>query len=354
MNDEIHTGALSEKRVAVIGAGPAGMAAAASLAALGIKVDWYEKEEHPGGKLNGYYKLFPGMEPSSVVLDQLADQTNNNKINRIFGHTISEINKEGSRYTIGNGKSTGNPADAVLLTAGFDFFDARLKEEFGYGVYNHVITSTDLEKMLLENPSSLRTGNSDPASIAFVHCVGSRDQQVGIPYCSRLCCITGIKQAVEMKEMFPQSKIYNFYIDVRAFGKGYEELYREAQEKHGIRFVRGRVSEAAEDSKKRIQVKAEDTLMGRPLKVTVDWLVLLVGMVPSGRPIKISELVSKEWEGKEFYGSDNPFSGHAYPGIRGVFAAGACTGPMSIPEAVASGRSAALEVFKFLESSEKD
>jgi heterodisulfide reductase subunit A len=131
---------------------------------------------------------------------------------------------------------------------------------------------------------------------------------------------------------------------MRAFGKGFEELYREAQEVHGVRFIRGRVSEASEDQDQRIRVKAEDTLMARPLKLTVDWLILLIGMTPSCTSIHQDH----PHETRSFIELVNPLINNSVPGMPGVFAAGSCTGPMNIPESVASGRAAALQVIDYL------
>lgn len=344
MTTPLNIGKVAGKRVAVIGAGPAGLAAAGALASLGITVDCYEKDNRSGGKLNDYFQLFPDRVAAAEILPELERISGYGEIHQHFGKTISGIEKLNEGIALQNGSGSCDEADAVILATGFDFFDARLKEEFGYGMYKHVITSVDLEKMLLEGPDTLRSGGTDPASVGFVHCVGSRDEQVGVSYCSRLCCITGIKQAIEIKELFPAAKVYNFYIDMRAFGKGFEELYRKAQEDHGVRFIRGRVSEASEDQELRIRVKAEDTLMARPLKLTVDWLVLLVGMTPSCTAIHLDPAENH----KEFIEPENPLTCNAVHGIPGVFAAGCCTGPMNIPESVASGRAAALQVVQYL------
>jgi len=327
--------------VAVIGAGPAGLSAASALAALDFEVHLFEKESREGGKLNQYHQLFPARESASEVMGELLISVDKENIIRHLGLGVNSIKPSDGGWAVHHGDGEPIRSDAVIVATGFDFFDARLKEEFGYGIYSRVITSVDLEKKLNEGRETLLHKGTDPAAIAFVHCVGSRDEQVGVSYCSRLCCITGIKQAIEMKELFPETKVYNFYIDMRAFGTGYEELYRKAQEQYGVRFIRGRVSEASEDAECRIRLKAEDTLMSRPLKVSVDWLVLLVGMRPGCSPVQTDQ---------SFLGSDNPLTGNALPGMPGVYSAGCCSGPMSIPESVASGRSAAFQVIDHLNS----
>jgi len=334
-------------RIAIIGAGPAGTAAAVAAAAMGMEVDWFEKEKRPGGKLNDYHQLFPDREFADKILSDFDGRAGTVAVKKHFGTAVTRIETDNRQLILLSGNQIVGGADSVIVATGFDFFDARIKEEFGYGLYKRVITSPDLERIFKTNHGELRTGGTDPGSIAFVHCVGSRDQQIGIHYCSRLCCITGIKQAIEIRELFPACKVYSFYIDMRAFGTGYEELYREAQEKHGVRFIRGRVSEASENQQYRIVLKAEDTLMAKPVKLTVDWLVLLVGMVPSCTQVMIDNHHYID-EATGFYQKANVFSGSQISGLPGIFMAGACGGPMSIPESAASGRSAVAEALQYL------
>jgi heterodisulfide reductase subunit A len=334
-------------RIAVIGAGPAGISAAQSAAALGAQVDWYNREKQAGGKLKEYHRLFPDRDLAENVLAEFNVDEPREEISLHFGTAVSGIESADGGFRLLSGNGIAGTADSVIVATGFEFFDAGLKEEFGYGIYKQVITSPDLERMFADDPGKLRAGGSDPSTVAFVHCVGSRDQQVGNNYCSRLCCITGIKQAIEIREAFPACRVINFYIDMRAFGSGYEELFREAQEKHHIQFIRGRVSEAAETHDHRIVLKAEDTLMARPLKVTADWLVLLTGMVPSSCPVGVDG-ARPVVEETGFIKSNNPFTSQSVAGTDGIFYAGACGGPVSIPEAAASGRSAAAEAFTWL------
>ena len=120
-----------------------------------------------------------------------------------------------------------------------------------------------------------------PKKIGFVHCVGSRDEKAGNRQCSKVCCATAVKQACEIKEKFPNSTVYCFYMDLRMFGRNYEDMYLEAQKKYGIIFVRGRVSEVSEKQDGTLLIKAEDTLSGKPLRVSLDLLVLMAGMQSS-------------------------------------------------------------------------
>jgi heterodisulfide reductase subunit A len=157
-----------------------------------------------------------------------------------------------------------------------------------------------------------------------------------------------VKQAIAVRELYPECEVLNFYMDLRMFGKGYEELYQEAQEKYGVTFIRGRVSEAASTISGAIQVKAEDTLLGVPLKVEVDWLVLLVGMEPDLQTIRLADTLGMQRDSSGFLNGSNVFLFPGCSSLEGVFMAGSCTGPASIPESVHQGRAAAVSVVQYL------
>lgn len=332
----------------IIGGGPAGIAAATSLAEIGIRAVLVEASAEVGGKLNLWHHLFPDRMPSHELLKNLTESIKTSGIEIRTGSSVQKIVHDKAGWLVQAGDDAWLTR-SVLVATGFDVFDARLKEEYGYGIYEHVITSVDLEKMFREGTLAHKTGKP-LQRIAFVHCVGSRDEKVGNHHCSRACCITGVKQAIEVRELLPSCEVYNFYMDMRMFGSGYEELYREAQEQHNVTFIRGRVSEAAETRDGRIMVKAEDTLSGRPLKITVDLLVLLVGMVPAAITKGIREGLGATVSPDGFLQPEERFTGMNKGPHEGIFFAGTCTGPRSIPEAISDGRSAALEMAAYLKN----
>jgi heterodisulfide reductase subunit A len=335
-------------KVAVIGAGVAGIAAALTLKQSGIVPDVFEREEIPGGHLKLWHALFPGREHAETVLKGLHESISNQNLKIINGTAVTSIKAENSHYIVTTDKGVSGNYAAVLLTNGFNLFNASRKEEYGYGLYPYVITSPELEKMLAEHKDALMIGGKAPQKVAFVHCVGSRDAKVGNHYCSKVCCITGVKQAISVKERYPDCEVMNFYMDLRMFGLGYEELYHEAQEKYGITFIRGRVSEAAPTFSGSIQVKAEDTLLGTPVRVTVDWLILLVGMEPDQLLLNSVRTLNVQTDSSGFYHGIDKFLKPGCSSREGVFIAGACTGPASIPESVNQGRAAAISVISYL------
>ena len=242
--------------------------------------------------------------------------------------------------------------DAVVLATGFALFDARVKEEYGYGIYDNVITSADLERMFNDGAVKLKSGGA-PRRIAILHCVGSRDEKVCQRHCSKVCCVTGVKQAIELKKLFPSADVFNFYMDIRMFGPGYEEMYREAQEKYNIHFVRGRISEVSPTIDERLQIKAEDTLTGRPLKIGVDMLVLLIGMKADAMNASLEEASGLRRQPSGFMQPRDSFLGNVESGAEGIFYAGAVTAPKSVGESLNEGTAAARAALEWLGATHK-
>lgn len=326
----------------IIGGGAAGMQTALRLSDEGAHPVIVEKESELGGKLRGWHRLFPTLTPASEVLSELKSRVAQREIEVMTSAEVAALTPRS--VTLADGRRL--ECDAVAVCSGFDLFDARIKEEYGYGIYDNVFTSVDIERMLEEGRVA-RTDGSRPRRIAFLHCVGSRDEKVCQAHCSRVCCITGVKQAMEMKELFPEADVFNFYMDIRMFGPGYEEMYREAQQKYNIHFVRGRISEAAPTIDGRVQIKAEDTLTGRPLRMSVDMLVLLVGM-RAGDTNPAYEAAGLRRAESGFMAPRDLFLGNVRSGVDGIFYAGAVTAPKNIGETLNEGAAAADAVMDYL------
>ncbi len=150
------------------------------------------------------------------------------------------------KFSVQYNDEKSESAEALILATGYELFDAHRKEEYGYGIYNNVITSADLEKMFRSGKPLTTLNGKTPRKIGIVHCVGSRDEKVGNLYCSKVCCVTGVKQAIEIKKMVPGCDVFSFYMDLRMFDRHFEEMYFEAQQKWGVNFIHGRLSECAE------------------------------------------------------------------------------------------------------------
>ena len=336
--------------IVIIGGGIAGMEAASQLLKLGYSPIIIEKGDRLGGHVARWNRLFPDMTPAQDLVSGLIAGC---KDANIFLNTeISFINRLKESYNIMLSNGISINTKHILITTGFRLFEAEKKEEYGYGVYDQVITNADLENWFNTGDDD-RINNSRMESIGFVHCVGSRDEKARNTQCSKVCCITAIKQAIELKEKYPHASIYCFYMDLRLFGKKLEDFYTKAQRDYGIHFIRGRVSEVSEDIEGKVIVKAEDTLLGKPIKVTLDLLVLMSGMVCNPDSTKTAGMLALPIDSDGFLqSSDNVFHITSSP-KKGIFYAGACTGPKTVPETLAEARSAVLEIHSQITGSER-
>ena len=335
------------KHVVVIGGGVAGLEAAGQLSKAGIDVCLIEKENNTGGHLNRWFKLFPDRRSGSEVKDYLKTLTRNNRIKMLINTTVEKFKKGKNVISITTNEGEEITADAVIVATGFDLFKSARKEEYGYGIYDNVITSADLEEMFQRNDITL-TNKTQPKNIGIIHCVGSRDEKVGNFYCSKLCCVTAVKQAIELREFLPEARVFCFYMDMRMGGAFYEELYREAQEKWNVNFIRGKVSEVSETIDNKLTIKVEDTLASRPLKMKLDMIVLMAGMEMSEGGKQIAKSVGLKTGENRFYSASDNHTGSNKSNIQGVFYAGTCTSPMNITETISHARAAAIEVMDYL------
>ena len=335
---------LTMDKVVIIGGGIAGMEAAGQLLKLGCEPIIVEKSDHLGGHVAGWHKLFPDMMEAAPLVEQLASRIDGATV--YLNTRIAYMNRLKDGFSIMLSNGTGIVCRAVLIASGFRLFDASKKEEYGYGVYDHVITNADLEAWFNGLPDARIP--DEPRTVAFVHCVGSRDLKAGNPQCSKVCCMTAIKQAIEMKEKFPGAQIWCFYMDLRLFGKKYEDFYISAQQDHGVHFVRGRVSEVSEAIDGRVVLKAEDTLAGTQVKLKADLLVLMAGMLCNEDTVTIAQMVHADVDSDGFMRSRDNIYRINESNRRGIFFAGACTGTKTVPETVAEARAAALDIHNYL------
>ena len=233
---------------------------------------------------------------------------------------------------------------AVVLAPGFDEYDASKKYPFGYGRYANVITSIQFERLLsasgpFEGHVRRPSDQAEPKRIAFIQCVGSRDIQYGSGYCSGVCCMYAVKESIIAKEHAPEIDITIFYMDMRAYGKGFDAYYEEARDKHGIRFVASNVSSIKEiPDTKNLLVKyvSED---GRVTEEEFDLVVLSVGLEPSKTSKELSRVLGIDLNHYGFCSTRGftPLS-TSKPGI---FVTGVFQGPKDIPETVAQSSGAA-------------
>jgi len=243
----------------------------------------------------------------------------------------------------------------VIVATGYDVFDAAKKPEYGYTEYENVITGLELERLVsASGPTGgdILIGKGEnafvPKEVAFIKCVGSRDKSVGNEYCSRVCCMYTAKLAHLVEEKLPDANVRIYYMDVRAFGKGFEEFYDRVR-REGVRYIRGNPSEIFKRGEKLV-VKVEDTLTATPLEDEVDLVVLAVGLEPRKDAREIIDLLRLSQSSDKFYLEAHPKLAPVDTATDGVFLAGCAQGPKDIPDTVAQAKGAASSALVLLSS----
>lgn len=333
------------EHIIVIGAGIAGLTAASALEKKGFSVTVLEKKDHPGGNVSSWDRLFPEGRQAGDVLSHAGSELE--KTDVLTGVSVESVEKRDGRFVAELFSGDSVTGDAVLLASGFSLFDAHLKEEYGYGIYDNVFTNADLEAMFSAGKVSGKSGQA-PKRVAFVHCVGSRDEKIGNRYCSKVCCATAVKQASEVKQLYPDAEVFCFYMDLRMYDLAFEDMYFNAQTLYGVRFVRGRLCEAAEGIDKRVVLKVEDTLAGQTMNLSVDMLVLMSGMTAPSDTARIAGMLGVKTNKEGFLQPEDVYLGRNISSAPGVFLAGTCTGPKTIPETVADARAACEAIVAYL------
>lgn len=231
-------------------------------------------------------------------------------------------------------------ATAVVLATGFELTDLGAKKEYGGGALQNVIDPLMMERFLAPTGPYgrvLRPGDGmEPTTIAYVQCAGSRDQTLGIEYCSRVCCMYAIKQAMLINGALPLAEVTIYYMDIRTFGKGYEQFYQNAKAM-GVEFVRGKVASIREDEVRNPVLKVELTGEGRIVERTYDLVVLSLGMVPAASPRTYGLLPSSDG----FIPIPAMNAAPCATQRPGVFVTGTAGGPMDIVDSIVTASAAA-------------
>ena len=245
---------------------------------------------------------------------------------------------------------------AIVVATGFHFFDAKKYTEYGFGHYPDVISWLQFER--LTNSSGPTGGKlrrpsdgEEPKSIVFIHCVGSRDPSKGFPYCSRICCMATAKHAVIARSKIPDARIYSFYIDIRAAGKGYEEFVRRAIEKEDVQFIKGRPARIIQKDGK-LLVRSEDAFLGRQIEVEADMVILTNGAAAQDDAPALAQMLGIGYDQYGFFNELHPKLRPVETNKAGIYLAGMCQGPKDIPESVAQASATAAKVLGLLSRDE--
>jgi heterodisulfide reductase subunit A len=339
---------MSSNKVLVIGGGPAGLEAARSAAELGGEVILIEKRERLGGTPDheNYAKLTHHWRDASEAMAELtAAVTNHPRVQVKYQAEVKGMSGSAGNFEVqieAGGVAESLNVGSIIIATGFQHFDpGRATQYYNYYSFPDVITLTDLEKMLKEHNVVRPSNGQPPKKIAFIQCVGSRDRQIGNEYCSKVCCGIASKQAIELREQLPDSKVMIFYIDMRMYGYWENEIYWKAQEQHKVNYVKGVISEVLKKGDQ-LLIRGEDTTMSRPMEVTMDMVVLSVGMEPSAGTRAIAQLLGVKQNKYGFIeaGGEGGLDTVA-TSVPGIFVAGAAAGPADLNDSISSAGLAA-------------
>jgi heterodisulfide reductase subunit A len=240
-------------------------------------------------------------------------------------------------------------AKTAILATGFEITPLENKQQYGKGAIPNVITALQMERLLAPHGPYNRvlrpSDGMEPDSIAYIQCAGSRDQSMGLSYCSRVCCMYAIKQAMLISGALPLADITIYYMDIRAFGKGYEQFYQNAKAM-GIEFVKGKVASLSIGENGSVTLRYEAQNGDGVTTADHDLAVLSLGMIPGWNPQGVCPVAA---DGDRFIKTIQPKLAPTLTDMEGVFVAGAAAGPKDIVDTISESGAAAMEAAKYLE-----
>lgn len=336
----------------VIGGGIAGMTAALDLAEAGGRVYLVERQDHLGGQVAHIDLTAPYLDSARDIIDE--------RVTRVMQHPQidvmlqSELEELGGfvgnfQAVVASGDGTQQTLDvgSVVVATGYKTFDAARIPNYGYGRLPNVITSLELERMLREGRVETKEGRA-PQYVALLHCVGSRSLEYN-SYCSRVCCMAALKYAHEVKSSVPGCYVSDVYIDMHAFGKGHEDLYRRTSEANTMflmydkdDFPAIRKANPGDDCDMLIEVN--ETLSGETIEIPADLVVLMVGMEARDDCRELARLVNISVDKHGWFIESHPKLDPVATTTDGIYIAGACQAPKDIPDSVAQARAAAARI----------
>ncbi len=339
--------------VVIIGGGVSGLSTAISLSKIGISSTIIERDNILGGKVRKYSKIFPDFRNGLALVESLIHDVNDAKVKIMLNSYVNNIISNNSIFIVNINSDYNLTAKSIVLCCGFETFNPSILPEYGYSKYPNVITSVELEDFL--NPLGKTNGDlirpydgKIARRIAIIFCVGSRNAKIGNLYCSRVCCSYSIKQAIEIKEKFKDANVVCFYMDIRTYGRNYEEMYKIAQEL-GVKFIRGRVAECSMLNNGDIQIRAENTLLGKPMQGIFDMVSLSIGMMPFKETNKFSFSTGLKIGSDGFIMSLDDYFHPFDTTARGLFVCGTITGLKPIRDCLADANGVSLRVKQYID-----
>jgi heterodisulfide reductase subunit A len=340
--------------VLIIGGGIAGMTAALEIADAGNEVHLVEKNDHLGGNLARVDLTAPYLYSARDLLTERITRTiDNNKIHVHLNSRVSELTgfignfKAKINSLNENNRDTVIEIGNVVVCTGYKEFDASRIVHYGYGKLPNVITSFELEKMIRAGRIEKKDGKL-PKYVAIIHCVGSRSQEFHT-YCSRVCCMTALKYAHEIKSAIHDCYISDIYIDMHAFGKGHEDFYRRSSEAKTLFLMyekgdRPVIHKADPEDGCEMLIEVNEKLSGELIEIPADMVILMVGMEAREDSQEVARIVNISQDKDGWFIESHPKLEPVATTTDGVFIAGTCVAPKDIPDTVAQARAAAARI----------
>ncbi|MDJ0919018.1 MAG: FAD-dependent oxidoreductase [Woeseiaceae bacterium] len=333
------------KPILIVGGGPAGLAAAHSLATVGKECVLVEKEDRLGGApiLSGYAKLVPSGEWAKDAIGGMVKRVEDEEFVTVkTGTKVTSFDGTPGNFHVKLSNDESLEADAVILGTGFTHFDSVNKPEWGFGTFPDVVTTTQVEQMISSGQGvRCPSDGRKPKRVAILLCVGSRDRQIGREWCSKICCTVSANMAMEIREELPDCHVYIYYMDIRTFGLYETKYYWKSQEEFKVKYIKARIAEVTSDGEKLI-VKGEDTLVKRPITIPFDMVVHAIGMDPNVDNPEIASTFGVDLESHGYIDVANNYGTMGQTSRPGVYVAGSATGPETIDDSIAQGHAAAM------------
>lgn len=340
--------------VVVVGGGIAGLTAALNLAQRGLRVVLAERDSTLGGRalavcckaIDGRCQLCGGC----LLHDRLRAVQGHRQIRILLQANLADVTRANGHFRLRWSPpvpdSAPGQADAIVLATGFDHIDAHTKGPYGHGIIPNVVTGEEMERRLVSEGQAALDG-SGLSRVAFIQCVGSRDEHVGRGYCSQVCCRYALRLARLLKSRLPQVEIAVFKMDIQTSGRDFASTW-DAAAKEGIRLVAGlpAVIRRSSENPQRATFVYDDILAGRLAQEDFDLIVLSVGMQPRRDAAEIAELLGINRDYYGFFATDQDQVRTLNPG---VFVAGSCQAPRTIAESVAHAERAAEACYLYLQ-----
>jgi heterodisulfide reductase subunit A len=357
------------KRALVIGGGIAGIQAALDLGEAGYPVVLVEKTDHLGGRMAELSGLYLNFHAAPDLLQKKIDAVTTHpniqvltmaevaEVKGYVGNFIVRVEQQGLAASLPDAAVPYTfDIGAIIVATGYDLYGQDRLGEYGGGRYPDVIDGLQFEELLrpdgptggqIRRPSDGRV----PKEVVWVQCAGSRDPELHMPYCSKVCCMYVAKQATMYKEQVPDGQATVFYIDIRSQGKGYEEFVQRAMEDHDVLYLRGKPSKIFQEacgeqseSSGHVTVWSVDTLTGLPVEVEADLVVLATATVPRADARELGQRLRVSTDEHGFFSEAHPKLRPVESLTAGMYLAGAAQFPKDIPETVAQASGAAAKV----------